>query len=287
MKYDTSNLTKYHQKIAQKSIDCVMDGFQLENPPKYVIKGLNPDEEIAKLEFQKFEKNEREIKRLEKDIKFTRNYTSNFVKVVFEFDDNLKKLIYMSDLMKTAKSIVPLHIWCGVLDFPIKNPIIFGRVCNRKRHKGGHYHFGPFEKLKYELTDRLERLEDKIPGIFPYEIIELDLFLELIQNVKYPYDTKEDLKRMVRTVKEYETSPSLIDGLNQKKELIKIMKKIPHFGAVEYAMTRFISDIDVSTICVPYKEVTYFQIDQFVYPPKKHCSAIYSLINVLKELSNL
>ena len=101
--------------------------------------------------------------------------------------------------MKTAKSIVPLHIWCGAFDFPIENPIIFGRVCNRKRHKGGHYHFGP----------------------------------------------------------------------------------------VEYGMTRFVSDIDVSTICIPYKEVTYFQIDQFVYPPKKHCRAIYSLINVLKELSNL
>ena len=65
------------------------------------------------------------------------------------------------------------------------------------------------------------------------------------------------------------------------------MKKFPHFGATEYGLTKFVSEIDVSTICIPYKEVTYFHIDQFVSSPKKHCRAIYSLINVLEELKDM
>lgn len=284
MRYDESNLTKYHQKIAQKSIDCVIDGFRLEKPPNYIIQGLNPNEEIAKLEYQKLKKNEKEIKKIEREIKFTQNYTSNFVKVIFEFNNNLKKLIYMSELMKTTKSLVPLHIWCGVLDFPITSSVIFGRVCNRKRHKGGKYYFAPFETLKYELIDRLERLENKLPDLFPYEIIESNLFIELIRYVKYSHETKEDLRQMARIIRSNNKATSLVNNLNQKKELINIMKKIPHFGAVEYGLTKFVSEIDVSTICIPFKEVTYFQIDQFVSSPKKHCRAIYSLLNVLEEL---
>jgi len=116
-----------------------MDGFRLEIPPNYIIKGLNPNEEIAKLEYQKLKMNETEIKKIDREIKFTQKYASNFIKVIFEFNNNLKKFIYMSDLMKTTKSIIPRHLWCGVLDFHILSPIIFGRVCNRKRHKSGSF----------------------------------------------------------------------------------------------------------------------------------------------------
>jgi len=264
-----------------------MDGFRLEIPPNYIIKGLNPNEEITKLEYQKLEKNEKEIKKIDREIKFTQNYARNFVKVIFEFNNRLKKLIYMSDLMKITKFIIPRHLWCGVLDFHIPSPIIFGRVCNRKRHKGGKYYFAPFETLKYELVDRFERLEEKGPEIFPYEIIESNLFLELIRYVKYSLETKEDLKQTARIIKSNNKTTSFVNILNQQKELIKIMKKIPHFGAIEYSLTKFVSEIDVSTICIPYKEVTYFHIDQFVHSPKKNCSAIYSLLNVLEELKEM
>ena len=76
MKYDENTVSKHQQKLAQRFIDSVLDGTQLERPPKYVIKGLNPNEEIAKLEFQKFEKNEKEIKKIDKRIKSIQNYVN-------------------------------------------------------------------------------------------------------------------------------------------------------------------------------------------------------------------
>ncbi|MFX0038352.1 MAG: hypothetical protein ACFFCY_03260 [Promethearchaeota archaeon] len=285
MRYDENNVTQRHQKVAQKAIDNVTDGFELEEPPNYTIKGLNPYEEIAKLEYQKLNKDEKEIKKIEKQIKFAQNYTSNFVKVIFDFNNHLKKLIYKSDMLETKTSFIPIHIWCGVLDFPITSSVIFGRVCNRKRHKGGNYYFAPFEKKKHELLDRLEKLEEKLPDIFPYEIIESNLFLDLIRYIKFSEETREELKQIVRLIHSNNLSNQFVANLNQKKELIKKMKKIPHFGTTEYLFTKFVSDVDVSTVLLPYKAVTYFHIDQFVHPPKKLCRAIYSLINVLEKLN--
>ncbi|MFX1326483.1 MAG: hypothetical protein ACFE8N_16145, partial [Promethearchaeota archaeon] len=139
-------------------------------------------------------------------IKEIRDFTEFFIKVNFEFDDELKKLIYISDIwhvidkksfnnavnlvqmipmFRHPKFMVPYHKWCGVLDFPIEYPILFGRVCNREMHGGGHYHFGPFEKLKNKFFYEIERLENKYPNLFPYKIIESAFFLDLIQKVKY------------------------------------------------------------------------------------------------------
>lgn len=267
MLYDEISVTDRQQKIAQRCIDCVVDGFQLDKPPKYVIRGLNPNEEIAKLEFQKLTVNKKELKEIEREIRFTQNYANNHIKVTFELEENPKKLIYMSELLKTTLSQAPRHIWAGVLDFPIPSSIIFGRVCNRKRHKGGKYYFATLET--YELVDKLERLEDKIPELFPYEIIELNLLLELIGSFKYTFKPKEILRRKRELIEAYQPDNSFAFKLNQNKELIKSMKKIPHFGTVEYVLAKFVSDIDVSTILIPYREVTFFHIDQFVDPPKK------------------
>ena len=61
MKFDQNTISKSQQKLAQKFINSVLEGSQLVRSPKYMIMGLNSDEEIAKLEFEKFEKNEKEI----------------------------------------------------------------------------------------------------------------------------------------------------------------------------------------------------------------------------------
>lgn len=283
MLYDEISVTDRQQKIAQRCIDCVMDGFQLDKPPKYVIRGLNPNEEIAKLEFQKLTVNKKELKEIEREIRFTQNYANNHIKVTFELEENPKKLIYMSDFLQTSKSQAPRHIWAGILDFPIPSSIIFGRVCNRKRHKGGKYYFASLGNLKYDLVDRLERLEEKLPDLFPYKIIESNLLIELIGTLKYVIEVKQNLRKMRDIMKTYKQDISFAYDLNQKKELIKSMKKIPHFGTVQYGLAKLVSAIDVSTILIPYGEVTFFHIEQIVDPPKKHCRAIFSLINALEE----
>ncbi|MHA1988576.1 MAG: hypothetical protein ACW98D_18240, partial [Promethearchaeota archaeon] len=225
MIYDEISITDKQHKIAQRCIDCVMDGFQLDKPPKHVIKGLNPNEEIAKLEFQKLNENEREIKNIENKIKFTRSFADSYVKITFELEKNPKKLIYMSDFLKTSKSQVPRYMWVGVLDFSIPSPIIFGRVCRIKRHGGGKYYFASLGNLRYELVDRLERLEEKFPDVFPYKIIESNLLIDLIGTLKYVTDVKQNLRHMREIKKMYKQDVSLAYELNQKKELIKKMKK--------------------------------------------------------------
>ncbi|MHA2281732.1 MAG: hypothetical protein ACXAC5_12870 [Promethearchaeota archaeon] len=286
MQYDEKSVSESQQKLAQKCIDCVIDGFQLNNPPEYIIKGLNPDEEIAKLEFQKLKVNGKELKKIEREIKFTQNYIDNFIKVTFELEENPKKLIYMSDFLNTSKFPVLRHIWVGVLDFPIPSPTIFGRVCRIKRHKGGKYYFASLGNLKYELVDRLERLEEKLPDLFPYKIIESNLLIDLIGSLKYVSEVKQNLRHMREIVKMYKQDVSFAYDLNQKKELIKSMKTIPHFGTVQYGLMKLVSDTDVSTILIPYKEVTYFHIDQIGYPKKKQCRSIFSLINALEEYNS-
>ena len=286
MKFDENTVSKPQQKLAQRFIDSVLDGTQLERPPNYVIKGLNSNEEIAKLEFQKFEKNEKEIKKIDKEIKFIQNYVKSFVKVIFEFDKNPKKLIGMRDTLKTSKTIIPRYIWSGVLDFPVTSSILFGRVCKTRKHGGGDYYFAQFENLKSKITDKLEQLEEKAPDLFPYKIIESNLFIDLMGAFKLVMKTKDQLKQMPKIIEGNLKTTQLVDTLNQQNELIKMMKKITHFGTAEWVNYRFVSEVDVSTLFIPYKEVTYFHIDQVVNPPKKEFRAINALLQSLEQFNN-
>lgn len=286
MIFDEKSVSKTQKRVAQEFIDTVTEGFELENPPNYVIKGLNSNEEIAKLEYLKFEKNEKEIKKIEKRIKSLQNYTNSYVKVVFEFNKKLKKFICMSGGIQTSDGFSPRYTWTGVLDFPITSSILFGRVCKSPRHGGGKYYFAPCEKLKFEIADFLEQLEEETPELFPYKIIESNMFMELLGGSKFVKEVMDLLKQMPRIIKSSEETTPLVDALNQDKELINAMKKIPHFGTIETGYSKFASEIDVSTLFIPYKEVTYFHIDQYSYARKKHFRTINTLLQSLEELNN-
>jgi len=286
MIFDENTVSKHQQKLAQRFINSVLEGSQLEQPPNYVIKGLNSNEEIAKLEFQKFEKNEKEIKKIDKRIKSIQNYVRDFVKVIFEFNENPKKLICMSDFMKTSKALIPRYIWSGVLDFPVASSILFGRVSKLRKHGGGDYYFAPFENLKSKITDNLEQIEEKAPDLFPYKFIESNPFIDLMGNFKRVMEVKDQLKQMPKIIKGNLKTTQLVDTLNQQNELIKMLKKITHFGTTEWFNYRFVSEVDVSTLFIPYKEVTYFHIHQVVNSPKKEFKAINALLQSLEQLCN-
>ncbi len=290
MTFNEKTVSKPQQKLAQRFIDSVVDGLQLDNPPNYLIMGLNSDEQIAKLEFQKFEKNSKEIKEIDKEIKSIQNYTNQYVKVIFDLDRNPKKLVCMSSELIQSNFFTPRFIWAGVLDFPISSSILFGRVCNTQKHGGGKYYFGTFEKLKAKLTENIGKLEEMFPELFPYEIIEMNNFIDFLGNFKFVNEVKDlldDMSSIVKLTKNKKiTTHKLVNSLNQKKELIKAMKKIPHFGTTQNLLLKwkFVSKIDVSTLFIPYKEVTYFHIDQFgQFPPKKEFRAIITLLNELEK----
>ena len=290
MKFDQNTISKSQQKLAQKFINSVLEGSQLVRSPKYMIMGLNSDEEIAKLEFEKFEKNEKEIKKIDKKIKFIQNYVQDFVKVIFDFENNPKKLICMSDKLEMKKSFpIPRYLYCGVLDFPVACPFLFGRVAKSVKHGGGDYYFAPFGKKEINFIDSLKKMEEKAPYMFPYNVIEFNPFIEAFGSFKFTEEVRDWLNypRMVSSdVKSY----SLINTLNHEKDLIKSLKNVAHFGTTEWigysaSRVRFVSDVDVSTIFIPYKDVTYFHIDHFVKSPKKEYGAIYNLIQYLEQLN--
>ena len=282
--YNENTVSKLQKKYAQKFIDSVLAGSQLEHPPKYVVKGLNSDEEIAKLEFQKLEKDEKAIKKIDKEIKFTRSYVNEFVKVIFEFEYNPRKLVCSKDQFKTTKTLpIPRYIFCGVLDFPITNPFLFGRVAKSPKHGGGDYYFASLENLSTEFNDTIEKFEEKIPDLFPFDVIDANIFLDYLGSFKFVREIVDQLKQESKLTT---SSSDLVNTLNQQKSLIKNLKKITHIGTTEWMgysarPVRFISEVDVSTVFIPYKNVTYFHVDQFVKTPKTQYEAIVSLINFL------
>lgn len=293
MEFDENTVSKAQQKLAQRFIDSVLKGSQLEHSPKYVIMGLNSNEEIAKLEFQKFEKNEKEIKKIDKQISNIQLYVRNFVKVVFEFENNPKKLICMSDKLEIPKALfpVPRYIYSGVLNFPITSSFLFGRVAKSSKHGGGDYYFASLENVKSKIIDTLEKLEEKAPYLFPYEIIGSNPFIDLLGTFKFVKEVKNQLKYIPKVAETTLTTTQLVDILNKQKELIKVLKKIAHFGTTDWislsgGTLRFMSEVDVSTIFIPYKEVTYFHIDHFVKSPKKEFKAIDALLQTLEQLNS-
>jgi len=282
---DEKPFSKYQQKLAQKFIDSVLEGSPLEHPPRYELMWLNLDEEIAKLEFQKFEKNEKEIKKINKRIKLLQFRMKNYVKVVFEFKENPKKLICMEDFHGSSPPNIPHYFWFGVLDFPIASSFLFGRV-SKTKYGGGKFYFAPFDSHEIEIYNNLELIEEKTPELFPYDVIGSKTFIRLIEDFKSTKKAHNLLKHMREITNSGIKTNTLVDNLNQKDELIKLMKKIPHFGRLTYVGMRLVSEIDVSTFFMPYKGVTYFHIEHYVVSPKtKHFRAINALLQSLEHLT--
>lgn len=291
MKYDQNTVLKSQHKLAQKFINSVMAGSQLGLPPKYTIMGLNSDEEVAKLEFEKFDKNEKEIKKIDKEIKFTKNYVRDYVKVIFEFENNPKKLICMSDKLNMKKAFpIPRYMYCGVLDFPVECSFLYGRVAKSSKHGGGVYQFAPLVQKKINFIENLEKLEEKAPYLFPYNVVESNPFIDIFGSYKLLEEVRDQLKQVLKVENSDLNPPTLINALNHEKDLIKSLKSIAHFGTTEWIgssanRVRFVSQVDVSTIFIPYKDVTYFHIDHFVNSPKKEYRAIDTLIQSLERLN--
>ena len=290
MKNDEKTFSKHQRKVAKKFIDSVLKGSLLEHPPSYELMRLNFDEEIAKLEYQKFEKNEKEIKKINRMIK---NLQYGAIRVIFEFNENPKKLICRKKYRRASigfiprLSFIPRYLWFGVLDFPITSSFLFGRVAKREKSGGGKFYFAPFESHKSEIYNNLEQLEEKTPELFPYDVIGSKRFIKFIEDFKSSKKARNLLKQMREVTKSDIITSTLVDSLNQKDDLIKLMRKIPHFGRLMYMDKRLVSEIDVSTFFMAYKGVTYFHIEHYVVSPKtKHFRAIIALLQSLEQLCN-
>lgn len=286
MKYNEDYITKAQEKTAHDIIKKLTKGFDLEMAPEHVIQGLDPTEEVNKLEASKEGKDKKELKKVEKEIKNITSYVNDFVKIVFNFEEGIRTLVATSDLKTTRKFYVPRYTWTGTLDFPINGPIIFGRVCKKARHGGGTYCFAPFDPDAVKITKLLEeKFEKVVPDLFPYDIVKVNKLIELLSLLRFSAELADQMRTMFQLIKSKEpTGIELVDALNADAALVKAMKKMPHFGNSEWLKTIFKSEIDVSTIFFPYKETTIFQVDHFVYTSGKACEAMHMLVKTLKAM---
>ncbi|MFX0101636.1 MAG: hypothetical protein ACFFCS_18850 [Candidatus Hodarchaeota archaeon] len=287
MTFNENFLSKRQDIIASSAIKSLVAGFDLENPPEHVIKGLDPEEVIAEIEASKEGKTGKELKKLNKKIKDTNEYVDNYVKIVFHFEEGIRTLVLTSDVKNTRKFYVPRRTWTGVLDFPISTPFIFGRACKKARHGGGTYCFAPFHPgaLKVVMDVFSQKFEKVFEKYFPFEIVEGGKIIEFLEIIRFTPESIDQMRTMFQLMQSKEQSGiPLIDTLNSDVDLVKAIKKIPHFGNSEWLKTLYQSEVDVSTVFFPYKETTIFQIDNFVYTTKDSCKALKLLVNTLKSM---
>jgi len=286
MHYDEDYITPNQKKEALKIIKSIIKALKIKEKPEYVIKGLNPTEliEIKRKDIKN--KSNKEIKETEKLLKAVMKNKDQFVKVSMEFDDKpFKKLVVRTDIVLTTKLNVISYLWNAYLDFPIESSVIFGRVHRKQVHGDGIYLFAPIE---LDMPDTLNlvdtQIQDNNKDEFFKNYIENDGIITSLKNIRFGNKAYENMKNMLDLIKiKSNTGIKIVDELNKNKYLLKIMKMITHFGTTYVGNYKLVSDVDVSTICVPLNVATLVQIFNMA---DDHITSIKVLSELCEVLNN-
>jgi hypothetical protein len=279
---------KAQRKSHERIITAITKYFKLNSPPPYTFLGLNPSKYVQELEQSKEGKLPKEIKEIDKKIMRVRDIAANNDKFIFDFNDPLKRLVITSNSIPVTGLMgsASYERWTALLDFPISDQFIFGRVCKKARHGSGTYCFAP---INFPISGIEEIIEEKsqILGtdkVF-LDIIQADPLIKILDEIRYTKEAMDQLRTMRQMIEEKElTGIKLIDNLNQNKKLVKKVESVGHFGAVQQGLSLFRSDADVSTVCLPIKGSAFIQLVNFeIYGHKKSIEGLFSLVNALRE----
>jgi len=287
--HDSTSLSNRQTRVANKLVDLVVKGLKLNKIPKFKIFGLN----IAEPE------------------RGSKHYYDREIKLVFNLENHLKKLVYNFETKPTSKFYAEQHLWTGVLEVPIPQGFLFGRVAKQMQHGGGTYCFVPFnheilriESFKKEWLEMRRIIEkytktEMVKEFFSEEIKAFNALYDSIENTIESYFVIAFLNQFrfssnaIKFMKEgYDNFKSntasnnlFISQLNDDPKLIKLLKKISHFGNSSIYSFKFISDCDVSIIFFPYMDKTIFQICDFESQNKNTIPAMNALIGKLIDIS--
>lgn len=286
--YDGNFLSKGQERGAQRIINLLVKGLKLKNIPKYKVFGSNITE-VEKKIFAHFD---------------VRN-----IKLVFNFKNQLKKLVYIFDLRPTQKFYAEQNLWTGILDFPISQAFLFGRMAEQTQHGGGTYCFVPFNHEILNIGSFKEEWEEMHSIAEKYIKTEMvkDFISEEIEEFNNLYDSIENTienyfflallnqfrfsSKVIGFMKEgyykfrsnIASNSPLINQLNRDHKLIKLLKKISHFGNSHRFSYRFMSNCDVSILFFPYQNKTIFQVCDYKSQNKNTIPAMNALINKLMD----
>lgn len=286
--YDVNFLSKGQEKEAQKIIDLVVNGLKLKKIPNHKVFG----------------------RKLAEGEKKDNHFYERDIKLVFNLKNHLKKLIYILQIRPTQKFYTEQILWTGILDFPIPQAFLFGRVAKQMQHGGGTYCFVPFNHEIINIGSFKEDWEKMLRIMEKYIKTEMvkDFISEEIKEFNYLYDSIENtienyyviaslnqfcfssnaitfMKEGYYKFKSKKASCShFIHQLNDDLKLIKLLKKISHFGNSYMYSYKIISDCDVSIFFFPYLSKTIFQVCDFKSQNKNTIPAIKALIGKIYEV---
>jgi len=277
-RYDAHFLSQPQTKKARKLIDNVVKGFNLNRIPEVKIYGYNFTERVNTLELKRASFRARALKEIDRQIKYTKN--NDDIIIAFDIKTHLKKLVYFQEFMPAAKFYANQTIWLGILSFQIPGALLFGRVANRVQHGGGKYFFAPIDYNIIGVENIINR-----SGLPIEKFVEQERFISLLNKFRYSSQAIKFIKAGYNRLKSKIPSEySLINKLNDNSKLIKLLKKISHFGTVEYlTITKYASDCDVSMFFSPCLNRTLFLVCDFKTGNKHTLPAINTLTRLLRD----
>ena len=290
MQFEENYLTKNQEKIAEKVIKAVEKQLNIKSPDCTIL-GLNPSQRIEELKEGVKYKTNKEIKKTEKYIKSTKKKYDKYVKIVFNLGAKLKKLVFMT--AESASSFFGLESttvydsWTGLLDFSIPAQIIFGRIAKRPRHGFGSYLFAP---LNFPTSDLLEKIEQKSQqnnlDNFLLTLTSANPLIKFLSRIRQSKQAFDQMRTMRQLIKSKEPSGiEIIDKLNMNRILKKTMKSLSHFGNTSDGIIKYVSEVDVSTLCLPMQVGTFLQIANYRSEHDKSVKATTALVDALNELT--
>lgn len=254
----------------------------------YTILGLNPKKLLEDLEQSKEGKDKKELKAIESRITNIMFEVNSCVKIIFDFKDKLKQLVYMSGMLPTEHFVAFYDSWTALLDFPISKPLIFGRAHNKPVARKGEYFFAPLDvSLPNEILTSIDQeIEKGKVDQYLYGLASANIMIDLLEKMRYSKEAFDQMKTMLQLIKKkQQTGIHIIDKFNSDKNLTNLMKSVPHFANTMTIIYQHASEVDVSTICMPLKIATLVQIVDFGASHKKTLRALYYLSKVLEEFA--
>jgi len=248
LSFDENYISKAQKKTADMVIKAVKKNLKFGSSTNTVL-GLNPWKNI---EIDEVRKSDDEIKNIKK-------YADFYVKVIFDFDETLKKLIFISTSKTQEYHNALYHLWMGILDFPISDQIIFGRASTLSQHGSGTYGFGFLDLPMPDLQGRLIQLTPENVTQFLNAITQADNHMELLENIQNNTQAREQMRTMHLLMKNKEQRGiEIIDKLNLNKDLIKLMKSVGHFGSSKLRIFMVSRMISLSEIPLTAGEADYY-----------------------------
>ena len=285
--WDKNFVTPHQEKIALKAAKSIQKYLKLPTLPNYEVLGFNPSKMIEELNKDADKKSKQELKAARVSIKNLEKNKEFLVKSVFDLNiDPIDKLVFNSNIISTTGTGVLVYLWNALLNFPISEPIIFGRVHKKVAHGGGIYCFAPIElNIPRTLETVEEHIKNNTINKYLSEFIEDDDNISAMRDLRRTEKARESMKLMFQLMKSKQpSSVPIVDTLNQNKQLVKIMMSVMHFGAASTRNSLLVSQIDVSTICIPLKVATALQLLNMMDTHARSFRAIYELSNTLKSL---